>query len=245
LIKADDSDVVLVAISGYNLPNIPDGLLLRTTDGGLNWQKLIGRPTTALATYLSDPELFFLGTNGQGAFGPERCGTFKMSDNAGASWGNLLSGTDPDEECLFSQVHDIETGWNYRIYIATSAGLWRYTGLGWADPSTVSGLPGVVSTLAIDMSTQPETAYAGIWGHGVFQSSDGGGSWTPFNEGLEHLSITELAMNQTESKMLYAGTADGGVWSTPVPEPSRIALNISGLSLLGYLYYRRSRKQVT
>jgi hypothetical protein len=67
--------------------------------------------------------------------------------------------------------------------------------------------------LAVDRSSNPGTFYVGTGEEGIFISQDGGDTWTPFNEGIEALSITELGISTTQPKMLYAGTSYGGVWS--------------------------------
>jgi hypothetical protein len=44
-------------------------------------------------------------------------------------------------------------------------------------------------------------------------SRDGGEMWAPFNEGLTTLDITTLVLSESQPKILYVGTAYGGVWS--------------------------------
>jgi hypothetical protein len=53
---------------------------------------------------------------------------------------------------------------------------------------------------------------------GVFVSQDGGSTWIDFNEDLGNLSINKLAISASQPKMLYAGTAYGGVWSRIIGE---------------------------
>ena len=78
----------------------------------------------------------------------------------------------------------------------------------------MTGLPtDDITALAIDRSTTPGIIYVGTGEDGVFVSEDGGNTWTSFNEGLGNLSITKLAISASLPKMLYAGTAYGGVWS--------------------------------
>jgi len=55
--------------------------------------------------------------------------------------------------------------------------------------------------------------------------SESGESWTPINNGLASLNIRALAMNQRDSRILYAGTngsglyrsTDAGATWTPLP----------------------------
>jgi len=77
----------------------------------------------------------------------------------------------------------------------------------------LTGLPtDDLTALAIDRSTTPGIVYVGTGEDGVFVSQDGGSTWLPFNEGLGNLSITKLAISASQPKILYAGTAYGGVW---------------------------------
>ncbi len=51
----------------------------------------------------------------------------------------------------------------------------------------------LVLFLAVD-SQQPETLYAGSFGHGIFKSNDGGKLWVAINRGLENLYVRALAL---------------------------------------------------
>ncbi len=87
----------------------------------------------------------------------------------------------------------------------------KWDGSGWTK---LTGLPtDDITALAIDKSTSSGTLYVGTGEDGVFVSEDGGDTWTSFNQGLGNLSITKLAISDSLPKMLYAGTAYGGIWS--------------------------------
>ena len=207
LIKADDSDVILVSMECFlNM----EGELLRTTDGGVTWQTVGAGSFTTLAADPTNPEIIYYGT--------ARWGSVKRSTNGGISWSTI----NPSAPWVWT-VNDIEVGLNSRVYVATGEGLWMYNKYEWTK---LPGLPtDDIRALAIDRSTWPEVVYAGTSGHGVFVSIDSGNSWIPFNEGLGNLSITKLAMSRSQPKMLYAGTASG-VWSTPIPDyPSTVLWN--------------------
>ena len=47
--------------------------------------------------------------------------------------------------------------------------------------------------MAIDSSTSPLTAYAGISNNGIYKSTDGGVTWTSFSTGLPNVSTTNPA----------------------------------------------------
>jgi hypothetical protein len=58
--------------------------------------------------------------------------------------------------------------------------------------------------------------------NGVFVTSDRGNTFLPFNEGLGNLCVTKLAISEGLPKILYAGTALGGVWGFAQYEPGDI-----------------------
>ncbi len=64
---------------------------------------------------------------------------------------------------------------------------------------------GNVVCMAID-PIQSNIVYAGSWGAGVFKSTDGGGSWSPTNNGLGNLYINSMAIDPTNPSILYLGT---------------------------------------
>lgn len=97
------------------------------------------------------------------------------------------------------------------MYLATNGGLKKWNGTAW---SPVTGLPqGGTLALAIDTDADPGVVYVGMQTHGVYVSRDDGATWTAFNEGLGNLSVTELAVSNSPTRTLYAGTIYGGVWS--------------------------------
>jgi len=203
LINENNSDHLLVATtqeySSYQgLHGV--GVLMRTTDGGVTWDQLLYEcSSTALAADPNNPNIVYSG-KGRAAQ------LFKFTD----VWGNLTA-----EEITpggdFGDVQDIEVGMDSQVYVATNSGLMKWSGSSWTK---LSGLPTEdITSLAIDRAASPETLYAGTNGNGVFVSQDGGDTWIEFNDGLENLNITKLAISNTQPKMLYAGTAYGGVWS--------------------------------
>src|SRR5262249_6220894 len=60
------------------------------------------------------------------------------------------------------------------------------------------------SDLVLDPLT-PTTLYVGIFGGGVFKSTDGGSSWTAVNTGLIDLRVLSLALDPRTPTTLYAG----------------------------------------
>ena len=128
-----------------------------------------------------------------------------LSINGGTSWDDISPGVD-----TFWEVRDIVVDMKSKTYPATDVGLWTWDGGAWAK---IGGLPtDNITALSIDRSSNPETFYAGTGDGGVLVSGDGGTSWHSFNEGLSVFHITKLAISDVVPKILYAGTAYGGVW---------------------------------
>lgn len=63
--------------------------------------------------------------------------------------------------------------------------------------------------LAYGISGNGKCLFAGIWRGGVFRSTDNGGNWDEFNDGLAVSSINAL---HAFNAKLYAGTDGGGVF---------------------------------
>jgi photosystem II stability/assembly factor-like uncharacterized protein len=59
-------------------------------------------------------------------------------------------------------------------------------------------------------------SYKSMQGHGVFKSTDSGGSWNPINRGLEDttLSILSVAVHPNNPDIVYIGTLNSGVYKS-------------------------------
>lgn len=76
------------------------------------------------------------------------------------------------------------------------------------------GLEGeTIYSLAIDPVT-PTTLYAGVYGGGVFKTTDGGWNWYSANTGLSSVVIMSLAIDPKTPTTLYAGTGNRGVFKS-------------------------------
>jgi photosystem II stability/assembly factor-like uncharacterized protein len=69
-----------------------------------------------------------------------------------------------------------------------------------------------VFDLAIDPQA-PATTYAATT-EGLFKTTDGGNTWTALNSGLTITNVSALAINPTDSSIVYAGTRGGGVFKS-------------------------------
>src|SRR5439155_6763925 len=86
-------------------------------------------------------------------------------------------------------------------------------GASWSPIS--SGLPNSpeVYVLAIDPQTTT-TLYAGVYGRGLFKSTNGGGTWSASNASLVASFVLALAVDPQATGTLYAGTNKGGAFKS-------------------------------
>ena len=71
-----------------------------------------------------------------------------------------------------------------------------------------------ISGLAIDPVTT-NTIYAtssSTSSGGIFQSTDGGGSWSTYSSGLDPMTAKPIAIDPATPSRLYAGTFGGGIF---------------------------------
>ena len=93
---------------------------------------------------------------------------------------------------------------------------------------------GYIYALAIDPQA-PETIYAGTWQKGgVFKSEDGGGTWTPINNGLpdtygRNIRLSSLAVDPQHSDTVYVGTNGEGIFKSEDGGGTWVPIN-SGLA---------------
>jgi photosystem II stability/assembly factor-like uncharacterized protein len=195
-VNPNDSTTILAAAADAGANH---GGVYKSIDGGETLVRTYAFwRTITLAADPTDPDTVYAGT--------ARNGYIVESTNGGSNWTGISPGG-----AWVREVRDIEVDLDSQVYAATSSGLMRWDGLDWTE---LDGLPtDDITALAFDGSAPPGVLYAGTGEDGVFVSRDGGSTWTPFNEGLGMLSITELAVSAGQPKVLYAGTAYGGVWS--------------------------------
>jgi hypothetical protein len=195
-----NSDTILVAGAGTGGPDNGGGIY-KTIDGGMSWARTSNFWAETLTADPANPSVLY--------YGSQHCGYVFRSANTGGSWTNI-SPSAPDDQCWVWEVRALEVDSNSRVYAATDEGLWKRTSGIWTQ---LNGLPTEdITSLAIDRSEIPQTIYVGTGNDGVYFSRDEGGPWIPINEGLEKRSITHLAISTITPKILYAGTAYGGVW---------------------------------
>lgn len=75
------------------------------------------------------------------------------------------------------------------------------------------GFEGLVLALGPD-PVQPATLYAGVFGQGVFKTTDAGETWTDSSVGLADLSVRALLVDPADPRRIFAGTDSGVAVST-------------------------------
>jgi hypothetical protein len=111
----------------------------------------------------------------------------------------------------------------FSFFAPAGQGVWKITNLGAAASATPSapvwtaagsGIPSIpINALVIDPANS-NNIFAGT-DIGVYNSTDGGASWTPFGTGLPRSAVFDLAL-QNANRVLRAGTHGRGVWEISI-----------------------------
>ncbi len=143
-------------------------------------------------------------------------GGYARSDDGGVSWNLGNIGGDTATHFADSPADpDL-------ILAATPDALRRSTDGGDTWLPAITGLPAQAQISALMFSSaSPNVVYAGTQAHGVYQSTDGGASWSAANAGFETKGIRALAIDPTNADVVYAAahpdllkSTDGGAsWS--------------------------------
>jgi photosystem II stability/assembly factor-like uncharacterized protein len=207
LVSATNPKNILVGGTGDN------GLLARTTDGGISWDEIdTNTTTTALAADPNNPDIVYGGSENSINF------LFRYTD----VWGNWTYTT------IFGPVgmgtvRDIAVDQGSRVWCAASDGLRRWEE--GADKTHFTNIPtDDIMAVTIDRSVSPNAVYIGTHGMGVYVSKDDGASWTAMNDGLGSLFVTNLQVSASQPKVLYAGTENMGVWSKMIENGQIISI---------------------
>jgi photosystem II stability/assembly factor-like uncharacterized protein len=180
--------------------------LWRSDNGGQTWQRFVlGLPAnpygmvpsvTALAVDPDQPNLLYVGTDGQGVY---------QFDEGRNSY-QLVGGVS-----LYNvHVTGLVVGSDNRLYALTSDGLFTTRGYAWEKINT---LPELAVSLAVAPS-DPQTLYAGGTSTGAYRATDGGKTWEKISNGLEMvpgtaLRVVALAVDEHNSNHVVAATAYG------------------------------------
>jgi len=179
--------------------------LFGSSDAGDNWTLLNnGLPVVPARSWSWDPSdsnTLFFGTSG---------GIYKTAD--------LTSGAPPS----FTQIGmsiPVATGYgadggtkvsggpNCTGFLGTSNGVVKSADCGRTASATGAIAFGEIVSVAVDKTTLVTTAYAGSYSGGIYQTVNGGASWTQVNSGLPDVRGATVRAIQVDGET---------VWSSPI-----------------------------
>ncbi len=202
------------------------GGIFKSTDGGINWSRLLDTMDNFNCGVLIDPTHPTTLYVSASMFINFQNDSVLKSIDGGMNWSKADTG-------LLSGANLLAIDpLNPKTLYADAGGLYKTTDSGshWsAVPST--GLPGGASVgggLVIDPA-HPSTFYTWIYGSGVYQSTNGGSTWSDITHNLASKNVTSLAMDPTQAGTLYVGTDNASAFQTTTGGTTWSALN-SGLT---------------
>lgn len=185
----------------------PDGALwsacgngvLRSTNGGIRWRITTGWEITEVLKVDCDPG------NANTVYAATAYGIFK-TDDSGETWRSLPLGLG----LPFTSDVLVDRSDPRRIFAATEEGLLVSTdaGTSWSP----GGIAGSQIRTIVQHPVRHELLWAGTEEDGVFRSNDGGATWAPQNNGLDHRTVYAIAVHPSDPRIVFAGTHGGGVY---------------------------------
>ncbi|MFY9558608.1 MAG: CARDB domain-containing protein [Terriglobales bacterium] len=186
----------------------------QTTDGGSNWTAIspnIGSFITIAVSPTNSSTLY--------------AATFQslwFTTNGGTNWTQVTSGIPPRYPAMV-QGDPTATGTFYVTFSGfsgfggdTKGHVFKCTTASKACSDISSNLPNIpVNDIVIDPDL-PSTYYVATDG-GVFQTTNGGSTWTTFSNGLPNVVVLSLKLHRS-SRTLRAATHGRSVWDIVVPD---------------------------
>ncbi len=184
------------------------------TYAGLHWRMVgpfRGGRSTAVTGVAEQPATFYMGTTGGGMW---------VTRDYGHTWHNISDGfidvasigavdvADSDPNVIYVGTGSMDIRGN----TSTGRGMWRSTDAG--KSWTFIGLPEAGQIGRIEVHpTNPDLLYVAALGHpfgknpdrGVYRSSDGGDSWEHVLALNDSTGASDLTMDATNPRVLYAG----------------------------------------
>jgi photosystem II stability/assembly factor-like uncharacterized protein len=220
---ADLSAIVSVAFDPRRAGTLFAGtphLPWKTVNGGETWQKI------ATGMY-DDSDIFSLAVDPRE---PSRvfasaCSGIYASLNGGTAWRRVqgIPGTNRRTYVVSQSPHDRRT-----LFAGTSAGMWSSgdSGLSWTKRNDF------VATSIAWHPADPRRFYISTERHGLLETTDGGDSFAPRNEGFASRALSALASTAAEFFALapYEGLFrwSGGAW-----QPADCCRHYAGLRIDG------------
>ncbi|MGD9001508.1 MAG: DUF1080 domain-containing protein, partial [Anaerolineae bacterium] len=203
--------------------------VIQSSDAGQTWHEISGPAGSGgispmnvfgLAMHPVDKKTLYAGTAN---------GRLFATHDGGASWDLLWQYSEEDDALWTVEVDPADggrlfvgmgdyTGCDGRIYRSQDGGQTWHKVLD-VDPASARD-GGFISHIAFDpanSSTMYATTGIGDWcggtnpgdpdafSFGIWKSVDGGGSWSPINNGLADMTVSHLVIDPTDPETLYAG----------------------------------------
>ena len=227
----DPKDSNRIYVGGGGDQYSPSGVgISMSEDGGESWKQAnmgfeINVHVSKIVVDKNNPSIIYATTQGPTNFSEKTgsgYGVFKSIDY-GKSWMKINGGL----ETVETNTIALDPNNQQILYLGTDDdGIYKTTdgGTSWTK-LTIAGLPQKygIGDIVID-PRDSNTVYAatvdyfrlfldrGLVGdHGVYVSRDGGTSWRPFNEDLNHAGAFALELD-AENSILYVGTRGGGIY---------------------------------
>ncbi|MDZ7342105.1 MAG: YCF48-related protein [candidate division KSB1 bacterium] len=185
---------------------ISEAELLKSDDGGNNWQSLaiqLGKIRSLAVDFQANT--LFLGTKYNGIY---------TSVDGGKSWEAAQSGLPKSSDGYYYAAGFMEMNHKESIVAwaaISSKGIYcsSDTGKTWhCESDMLNGITINCMAIATDNS---EAIYVGTK-QGVFITTDGAKTWEKMNDGLTTLDVRAIAIDPKDTRIIYAGTWDGGVF---------------------------------
>ena len=183
--------------------------VLKSTDGGVHWQRVSRDEVSAVAVDPRDPQTVYAGTDG---------GLIKSLDG-GISWRvvNTAMGSHGRDRGI-GQVSSLAVDPldSQTVYAtARCLGVFRSSdgGRSWRSANAVRN-PQCQDTALALATRAPKTIYSVYGWRGVFKSSDGGGHWRTANTGLSLATVSSLAVDPNRPQTVYASAGQLGLFKS-------------------------------
>jgi photosystem II stability/assembly factor-like uncharacterized protein len=202
IVHPDSTDLIITGGRGPLTQTNWSFVVSRSRDGGRTWTRTNPEPSSAgfcyaLAVAPSQTNVIYAGGVIAGASAVYR------STDFGATWS--MTATAPTDTVLSLEVHPTDAA---RVIVATPDGAFLTTNSG----ETWVNLQGGNLRVVRQYPGSPDTLLAG-GAAGVSISTDGGGSWTQLNAGLDGRAVLALNFIEHNGAYLIAGTKGGSCYA--------------------------------
>ena len=164
-----------------------EGIILKSTTGGLNWTEKFNQPTANASVFNQ-------------RHGAKEIVISKSNPNtmyAGYAY-----------QFFYSNPNDTNIPNSFGVYKSIDGGeTWNQSGTTGIDSTNLN-----ITALAVN-STNESSVYIGLRGDGLFHSTNGGLSWTDIGQGIPDQTIHGIAL-ANDNLVIYAATKSKGVYKS-------------------------------